>query len=98
MSNKKHKNILVNFIIKSYRSNPKAFYCEMLETFFLVSASVVLTFTILNPATRIFIPIYFLGSIFGVISGFYRNAFFVIILCSWFTIMHFIAMIKLFIY
>jgi len=68
----------------------------MAEASFLISASAILTFTVLNPATKIFIPMYFIGSILGVISGVIRQAAFVVILCSWFTLMNTIALIKLF--
>jgi hypothetical protein len=40
---------------------------------------------------------YFLGSILGVISAVIRKAAFVIVLCSWFTVMNAIALIQLFI-
>ena len=86
-----------NFWKESFRLSPTAFYCELLEATFLISASAILTFTILSPATKIFIPMYFLGSILGVVSAIIRKAAFVIVLCSWFTIMNFIALIKLFI-
>ena len=69
----------------------------MIEALFLISASAVLTFTVLNPATKIFIPMYLIGSILGVISAVIRQAAFVIVLCSWFTLMNTIALIKLFI-
>jgi hypothetical protein len=39
---------------------------------------------------------YFIGSIFGIISAVIRQAAFVIILCSWFTFMNAIALWKLF--
>lgn len=86
-----------NFWKESFRLSPTAFYCELLEATFLISASAILTFTILSPATKIFIPMYFIGSILGVVSAIIRKAAFVIVLCSWFTIMNFIALIKLFI-
>jgi hypothetical protein len=68
----------------------------MVEASFLISASAVLTFTVLDPATKIFIPMYFIGSILGVISAVIRKAAFVILLCSWFTLMNGIAIWKLF--
>tara|TARA_B100000029_G_scaffold247069_2_gene243996 strand:- start:5316 stop:5525 length:210 start_codon:yes stop_codon:yes gene_type:complete len=68
----------------------------MAEATFLISASAILTFTVLNPATKIFIPMYFVGSILGVISAVIRKAAFVILLCSWFTLMNGIAIWKLF--
>ncbi len=87
---------IIKFFKESHRLSPFAFYCEMAEASFLISASAILTFTVLNPATKIFIPMYFIGSILGVISGVIRQAAFVVILCSWFTLMNTIALIKLF--
>ena len=87
---------IVKFFKESHRLSPTAFYCEMAEATFLISASAILTFTVLNPATKIFIPLYFVGSILGVISGVIRQAAFVVILCSWFTLMNAIALVKLF--
>ena len=69
----------------------------MVETVFLVGASAVLTFTVLDPATHIFIPMYLVGSALGLISTVIRKAAFTIILCSWFVVMNLIAMLQLFI-
>jgi len=85
------------FIKDSYLFSPFAFWCEMVEAIFLITASAILTFTVLDPATKLFIPMYFLGSILGVISAVIRKAAFVIVLCSWFTVMNAIALIQLFI-
>ena len=74
------------FVKDSYTFSPIAFWCEMVEASLLITASAILTFTILDPATRIFIPMYFLGSALGIISAVIRKAAFVIVLCSWFTI------------
>ena len=90
-------NKIKKFIRDSYTLSPLAFWCEMVEAIFLISASAILTFTVLEPATRIFIPLYFIGSILGVVSAVIRKAAFVIVLCSWFTIMNAIALIQLFI-
>ena len=87
---------IIQFFKKSHRLSPTAFYCELAEASLLISASAILTFTVLNPATKIFIPLYFAGSILGVISAVIRQAAFVIVLCSWFTLMNAIALIKLF--
>ena len=50
-------------IKESHRLSPTAFYCEMVETVLLLTASAILTFTVLDPATEIFIPLYLAGSI-----------------------------------
>ena len=81
---------------ESYRLSKVAFYCEMGEAFLVCGASAILTYTVLDPATKIFIPMMFVGSILGVISTFNRKAAFAIFLTSWFVIMNFIALIKLF--
>ena len=85
------------FIKDSYTFSPIAFWCEMVEASLLITASAILTFTILDPATKIFIPMYFLGSALGIISAVIRKAAFVIVLCSWFTVMNAIALVQLFI-
>ena len=86
-----------DFIIESHRLSPIAFYCEMVETVLLLTASAVLTFTVLDPATEIFIPLYLAGSVLGVISTVIRKAFFAIILCAWFVMMNSLALIQLFV-
>ena len=90
------KNV-INFFKTSYRLSPIAFYCEMIEALFLISASAILSFTILDPATTIFVPLYLVGSILGIVSAVIRQAAFVIILCSWFSAMNLWALIQLFV-
>ena len=90
-------NAIIAYFKESYRLSPFAYYCEFLETVFLVGASAVLTWTVLDPATEIFIPMYLIGSILGLISTVIRKAAFTIFLCSWFVVMNTIALIKLFI-
>ena len=85
------------FFKNSYSTSPVAFYAEMIEAALLIGASAVLTFTILDPATKIFVPMYLVGSILGVVSAIIRQAAFVIVLCSWFVIMNCIALIQLFV-
>ena len=84
------------FFKESYKLSPVAFYCEMVEAIFLISASAILSFTILDPATTIFVPLYLVGSVLGIVSAVIRQAAFVIILCSWFTAMNLWALIQLF--
>ena len=87
---------VINFFKESYRLSPFAFYCELIEAVLLISASAILTYTVLDPATKLFIPLYLLGSILGVISTIIRRAGFAIVLCAWFVIINTIAMIQLF--
>lgn len=87
---------VINFFKESYRLSPFAFYCELIEAVVLISASAILTYTVLDPATKIFIPLYLIGSILGVISTIIRRAGFAIVLCAWFVVMNTIAMVQLF--
>ena len=89
-------NKIKEFFKESYRTSPVAFYAEMIEAVLLISASAVLTFTILDPATKIFVPMYLVGSLLGVVSAVIRQAAFVIVLCSWFVMMNTIALYQLF--
>lgn len=88
------QNIL-SFFRNSYKLSPLAFYCEMIEALFLISASAILSFTILDPNGWHFVPLYLIGSILGIISAIIRKAAFVIVLCSWFTVMNIIALAQL---
>ena len=88
---------IAEFFKNSYRTSPVAFYCEMIEAMLLIGASAVLTFTILDPATKIFVPMYLIGSLLGVVSAVIRQAAFVIVLCSWFVLMNTLALIQLFV-
>ena len=83
------------FWINSYKLSPLAFYCEMIEAVFLISASAILSFTILDPDGWHFVPLYLIGSMLGIISAIIRKAAFVIVLCSWFTAMNLYALVQL---
>tara|TARA_Y100001970_G_C13990712_1_gene728063 strand:+ start:174 stop:461 length:288 start_codon:yes stop_codon:yes gene_type:complete len=84
-----------NFFVLSYQTSKTAFWLELLEAFFLIAASAILSFTILDPATKIFIPLYLVGSIASVISTYLRGST-AIILCLWFTAMNSWAFVQLF--
>ena len=88
--------IVTNYFKQSYKQSKVAFYCELCEAVLVGGASATLTLTVLDPATKVFIPMYFVGSIMGVISTTIRKAAFATILTSWFTIMNAIALVKLF--
>ena len=83
------------FWINSYKLSPLAFYCEMIEAVFLISASAILSFTILDPNGWHFVPLYLIGNMLGIISAIIRQAAFVIVLCSWFTAMNLYALVQL---
>ena len=83
------------FWINSYKLSPLAFYCEMIEAVFLITASAILSFTILDPDGWHFVPLYLIGSMLGIVSAIIRQAAFVIVLCSWFTATNLYALVQL---
>ena len=87
---------VVNYFKESYIQSKVAFYCVLCEAVLVGGASATLTFTVLDPATKIFVPMYFIGSMMGIISTTIRKAAFATILTSWFTVMNAIALVKLF--
>ena len=89
-------NTVINYFKESYKQSKVAFYCELCEAVLVGGASATLTFTVLDPATKVFVPMYFVGSVLGIISTTIRKAAFATILTSWFTIMNAIALVKLF--
>ena len=89
-------NTVINYFKESYKQSKVAFYCELCEALLVGGASATLTLTVLDPATKVFVPMYFVGSMMGVISTTIRKAAFATILTSWFTIMNAIALVKLF--
>lgn len=89
-------NKIINFFKQSYARDRLAFYAEIVETTVLIIASAVLSFTILDPATTIFVPLYLLGSMLAVFST-YRRGSSAVVLCTWFTIMNSWAFVQLFI-
>ena len=89
-------NTVINYFKESYKQSKVAFYCELCEAVLVGGASATLTLTVLDPATEVFVPMYFVGSMMGVISTTIRKAAFATILTSWFTIMNAIALVKLF--
>ena len=85
----------IDFFKRSYKTDRVAFYVELLETVILITASATLSFTILDPATEIFIPLYLMGSILAMIST-YRRGSSALLLCTWFTVMNGWAFAQLF--
>ena len=87
---------VLQFFKNSYRTDKLAFYAEVVEAAFLIVASAILSLTILDPATEVFIPLYLVGSILAVFST-YRRGSSAIVLCVWFTLMNGWAFAQLFI-
>ena len=86
---------IISYFGETYKLSPVIFYAELIELVLLVGASIVLTVTVLDPATQWFIRLYLVGSLFGLTSAILRRAGFVILLCGWFSIMNMIALTRL---
>ena len=65
-------NKLKEFWLDSYRSDPVAFYCELLSFVFTVGASLTLALTADAPDMKIVYPGFFIGSI-AAVYGYYRR-------------------------
>ncbi len=89
-------NRIFNYFKESYKLSKIAFYCEVTEAIVLIIGSAILSATILNPATHLFIPLYLVGSTLAVVSCYIRRSS-AIVLTSWFTVMNSWAFIQLFI-
>ncbi len=87
---------ILGFFKESYANDRTAFYAEILETTILIIASAILSFTILDPATELFVPLYLVGSLLAVFST-YRRGSSAIVLCVWFTLMNTWAFVQLFV-
>jgi len=87
---------ILGFFKESYANDRTAFYAEILETTILIIASAILSFTILDPATELFVPLYLVGSLLAVFST-YRRGSSAIVLCVWFTLMNTWAFMQLFV-
>jgi hypothetical protein len=85
-----------DFFVESYKNNPKAFYIEVSEALATMSASLIMSLTVLNPATHIFIPLFLVGGILGTASCYLRKSS-AIVLTGWFTIVNVWAVVQLFI-
>lgn len=85
---------IINFFKESYRNDPTATVVEAFETVILVAASATLSFTVMDPATHIFIPLYFVGSLCAMFSTWRRKST-AFLLCCWFTAMNSIALATL---
>jgi len=84
-----------DFFVESYKNNPRAFYVEMTEALATMTASLIMALTVLNPATKIFIPLFLIGGILGTVSCYMRKSS-AIVLTSWFTAVNLWAFAKLF--
>ena len=89
-------NKIIDYFKESYQKSKLAFYCEVFETLLLVTGSAILSFTILDPATKIFVPLYLVGSILAMVSRYIRRSS-AILLVAWFAIMNSWAFVQLFV-
>lgn len=87
---------IINFWKQSYRTDPFAFYSEMISAISVIIGSSILTYTVLNPRPDIFVPFYFIGSCFGFLGAYRRQAAWVMVLTTWFIAMNSIALYRLF--
>jgi len=84
------------FWANSFKTNPVAFYYEMVSAITVIIGSAILTYTVLAPRPDLFIPFYWIGSVTGFIGAYYRMSAWIMVLTAWFTTMNTIALWRLF--
>lgn len=85
-----------DFFKESFNANPKAFAVEIFEAITTMAASLIMSLTVLDPATEYFIPLFLVGGILGTISCYLRKST-AIVLTIWFTAVNTWAFVQLFI-
>ena len=85
------------FFKTSYNNNPTAFFVEVGEAISTMAASLIMSITVLDPATEIFIPLFLIGGILGTISCYLRKST-AIVLTIWFTAVNTYAFYQLFLH
>lgn len=72
------------FAIDSYKSDPIAFYLELVAFVSTVTASFMLAFTADQPDMRIIYPGFFIGSVTGALGYYRRRILFPLMLTTYF--------------
>jgi hypothetical protein len=88
-------NKVYEFFKTSYKNNPTAFFVEVAEAISTMAASLIMSITVLDPATKVFIPLFLIGGILGTISCYLRKST-AIVLTIWFTAVNTYAFYQLF--
>lgn len=89
-------NRIKEFWIESYKTDRKAFYYEMISAICVITGGFILTYTVLEPLPKLFIPFYWFGSLCGIIGAYYRKSSWIMVLMATFTIMHTVGLWRLF--
>ena len=88
--------LLKEFWVNSYKSDPTAFYFEVVSVAFTVCGSCILTFTSPYPIMTIVFPLYWIGSSTMLFAGIRRRQIWLSTLTAWFTAMNTIGLYKVF--
>mgnify|MGYP001260383254 FL=1 len=89
--------LLKEFWVNSYRTDPIAFYFEVVSVAFTICGSCILTFTSPTPIMTIVFPLYWIGSSTMLFAGVRRRQIWLSTLTAWFTTMNTIGLYKVFI-
>lgn len=73
------------FFMEGYHSDKPAFYLEMANFLFSVTASAMLAVTAAHPDMRIIYPLYLVGSVAQTYASFRRRSSWVMMLTGYFT-------------
>ena len=79
---------IVDFWLQSYRSDPTAFFFEMISFIFTVSASLYLAMNAKSPNMLFVYPGFFLGSITQLYASYRRRAAWIMLITFYFAIIN----------
>jgi hypothetical protein len=79
---------VVDFWLQSYRSDPAAFFFEMISFIFTVSASLYLAFNAKSPNMIFVYPGFFLGSITQLYASYRRGAAWIMLITFYFSVIN----------
>ena len=77
-----------SFWLRSYESDRKAFYFELVSFIFTVGASLTLAITATNPDMTVVYPMFFVGAVTQCYASYRRNAAFVMMITGYFSVIN----------
>lgn len=77
---------VIDFWKSSYDSDKVAFFVELVSVIFTIIGSTTLAISAASPDMRIIYPLYFVGSVTGMISSYRRKMAWIFLLCGYFSV------------
>ena len=87
-------NSIINFWRDSYRSNPVAFYLELVSFIFVVAATMTLAISAKNPNMAFVYPLFFVSSATALVAHVRRKLAFPLLASSYFVGVNILGFIR----